>query len=1025
MSLGNPVAVIVAGILVVIFGTLSLMRLPIQLTPEIERPEISIRTSWRASAPNEIESEIIEPQEDVLRSVPGLIRLSSTANFGSGSVQLEFAIGTDMTRALIEVMNRLNQVPRYPVDANEPVISVGGNDFSKVIAWFAITLKPGNENPIESYQDFLEDTVITRLDRVPGVARTGAFGGRKHEVRITFDPYKAANIGLDLTAISTELGANANISAGSTEVGRRQYTIRFSGKYEVGSLGDLVLQWRDGKPIRLKDIARIEMVMMDPSSILHMNGGASIAINVTPESGVNVLEVMTGLQQAVADLAANELDRAGLEISQNYDQTLYVKGSIRMVRNNLLLGMSLAIVVLWWFLRKFRATLIVALAIPLCLFAAFMALNIAGRTLNIISMAGLAFATGMVLDAAIVVLENIFRQREAGREGDEASERGTSQVWGALLASTVTTVAIFMPVVFLQDEAGQLFSDLAITISAAVVASLVVAVTVLPSAASNWIKGSAIEDVHRHWWRWITDHIMRWTDTPRRRRTWVAILTIVPLILVLLLKPPADYLPEGKRNFIFGFMVSPPGLGVTTAKREVMSVVDERLAPYINGENRLQLNNYFIGSSAGFGTFVGGRASDPADVDELLEVFNSEILSGFPDTIAFASRAGIFGGSRGGRRINVDLQADSFDSLIAAGQVGFSLIQTALPGSNVRPIPGLEQAEPELRLIPDDRRIAEVGWNRSRMATIIRAMGDGAFMGEYFDGSRRYNIIMRAEEWTTPEELASLPVATARGEILTIGELVKVTRTAGPSQILRVDRKRTLTLQVTPPPDMPLEEAIGILETQVVPVIYDQLPANASIKLRGSAEALDQALESMSGSFTLAIVILYLLISALFRSFKDSLLVILTIPMATVGGIISLRLMDVALSATGGQKMDLLTMIGFVILLGLVVNNAILLVYRARDGEREGMSRRDAVESAVRLRLRPILMSTMTSVFGMLPMMLIPGSGTELYRGMATVIVGGMLASTVFTLILLPSLLRARETDYPGTPVTQALAKQI
>jgi multidrug efflux pump subunit AcrB len=310
------------------------------------------------------------------------------------------------------------------------------------------------------------------------------------------------------------------------------------------------------------------------------------------------------------------------------------------------------------------------------------------------------------------------------------------------------------------------------------------------------------------------------------------------------------------------------------------------------------------------------------------------------------------------------------------------------------------------------------------MSTIIRAMGDGAFMGEYFDGTRRYNVIMRAEEWTTPEELASLPVATANGEILTIGELAKVTRTAGPSQILRVDRKRTLTLQVTPPPDMPLEEAIGIMNEQVVPVILDHLPANASIKMRGSAEALDQALTSMSGSFTLAIVILYLLISALFRSFKDSLLVILTIPMATVGGIISLRLMDLALTATGGQKMDLLTMIGFVILLGLVVNNAILLVYRARDGEREGMSRRDAVESAVRLRLRPILMSTMTSIFGMLPMMLISGSGTELYRGMATVIVGGMLASTMFTLILLPSLLRARETDYPGSQETQAQVTQ-
>ncbi len=1016
LSLGNPVAVVVAGILVVIFGTLSLMRLPIQMTPDIERPEISISTPWRAAAPNEVESEILEPQEDVLRSVPGLLRMSSTASFGRGSVQLEFAIDTDMNRALIEVMNRLNQVPRYPVDANEPVISVGGSTFQKVMAWFAISLKPGNERPIQSYQDFIEDVVITRLERVPGVSRTAAFGGRNHEVRITFDPYKAASIGLDLTAISGEVGANANISAGSTEVGRRQYTIRFSGKYEVAALGDLVLEWRDGEPVRLKDIARIEMTMVDPSTVLHMNGGPSIALNVTPESGVNVLEVMAGLKETIADLAANELDDAGLTIMQVYDESVYVIGSINMVRNNLLLGMALAIVVLWWFLRKFRATLIVALSIPLCLFASFLVLNITGRSLNIISLAGLAFATGMVLDAAIVVLENIFRQREDGRTGDDASERGTMQVWGALLASTATTVAIFMPVVFLRDEAGQLFSDLAVTISAAVIASLLVAVTVLPSAASNWIRGSAIEDVHRHWWRWITDHIMRWTDTPKRRRFWIVGLTVIPLALGIMLKPAADYLPEGKRNFIFGFLIVPPGLGVSTAEKEILDVMDQRLERYINGEDPLQLSSYFIGSSRGFGTFIGGQAVDPADVDDLIDIFNSEILVGFPDTFGFAGRRSIFGGSRGGRQINVDLQADSFESLIEAGKIGFEAILTAMPGANIRPLPGLELAEPELRLIPDDRRIAEVGWNRSRMAMIIRAMGDGAFMGEYFDGTRRYNVILRAEEWYSPEDLGALPVATANGGIQTIGELVTIVRTAGPSQILRVDRKRTLTLQVTPPPSMALEEAIDVLEEQVVPIIREHLPADGTIKMRGTAEALSEALKSMGGSFSLAIVILYLLISALFRSFKDSLLVIMTIPMATVGGIISLRIMDVALSSAGGQQMDLLTMIGFVILLGLVVNNAILLVYRARDAEREGMSRKVAVESAVRLRLRPILMSTMTSVFGMLPLMLMPGSGTELYRGMATVIVGGMLVSTVFTLVLLPSLLRAKEDDYTGKP---------
>jgi len=1009
LSLGNPVAVIVAGILLAIFGTISLFSLPIQMTPEIERPQITVITGWRASAPTEVESEIIELQENVLRSTPSLLRMSSSASYGRGSVSLEFAIGTDLNRSLIEVMNRLNQVPRYPVDANEPVIRVGGSRFEKAIAFFAIQAVEGNSNEIASYQDFVDETVVTRLERVPGVSQVLVFGGREHEIRITFDPYKAANIGLDLTSISQELGANADVSGGNQEVGRRQYTIRFSGKYEIQSLGDLVLEWRQGKPIRLRDIARIEKVMVDPRTILHTNGGPSLAMPIIPEAGVNVLEVLEQVKAEVASMAENELARAGLRIRQNYDESDYVYASISMVRNNLLLGVSLAVAVLWWFLRRFRATLIVALAIPLCLFAAFLVMNIAGRTLNIISLAGLAFATGMVLDAAIVVLENIFRQREAGRSGNEASERGTMQVWGALLASTATTIAIFMPVVFLRDEAGQLFADLAITISAAVAASLLVAVTVLPSAAANWIKGKAIQDLHTDWWRWVTEHIMSWTDTPAKRWRWVAILTVTPVLLVLMLKPSADYLPEGKQNWINGFMIAPPGLGVETSKRELMEVIDQRLEPFMNGEHAIQLNNYYLGSSPGFGTFFGARLKDPGQVDEMIRIFNTEILTGFPDTIGFARRSPLFGGNRGGRQINLDLQADSFESLLAAGQAGFFKVIEALPGSNARPVPGLELAEPELRLVPDDRRIAEVGWNRARMATIVRAMGDGAFLGEYFDGNRRYNVVMRAEQWFTPEELASVPVATPSGDIQTIGELTRLVRTAGPTQIQRVDRKRTLTLEITPPPELAIEEALDVVREQVLPVVYERLPTDGVVKLRGTAEALDEALRSMAGSFALAVVILYLLISALFRSFKDSLLVIMTIPMATVGGIISLRLVDFALSASGGQQMDLLTMIGFVILLGLVVNNAILLVYRARDAEREGMDRREAVESAVRLRLRPILMSTMTSIFGMLPLMLMPGSGSELYRGMAAVIVGGMLVSTLFTLVLLPSLLRMNE----------------
>ena len=306
---------------------------------------------------------------------------------------------------------------------------------TKIIAWLAITPNPGNTRPIESYQDFIDETVITRLESVPGVSQVGSFGGRQHEIRITFDPFKAANIGLDLTSFHPGSAAIRMYLPASTRWVGASITLRFSGKYDVSSLGDLVLEWRDGKPIFLRDVARIEMVMVDATNVLHQNGGPSIAIYVIPESGVNVYEVMADLKATVADLAANELANAPAWISsQDADDTVYISASVGMVRNNLLLGISLAIVVLWWFLRKFRATLIVALSIPLCLLMAFMVLDYSGRTLNIISLAGLAFATGMVLDAAIVVLENIFPPARSGtgratKRRCEALRRSGAHCW--------------------------------------------------------------------------------------------------------------------------------------------------------------------------------------------------------------------------------------------------------------------------------------------------------------------------------------------------------------------------------------------------------------------------------------------------------------------------------------------------------------------------------------------------------------------------------------------------------------------
>ena len=337
-------------------------------------------------------------------------------------------------------------------------------------------------------------------------------------------------------------------------------------------------------------------------------------------------------------------------------------------------------------------------------------------------------------------------------------------------------------------------------------------------------------------------------------------------------------------------------------------------------------------------------------------------------------------------------------------------INEALPEAQVRPQPSLQQAEPELRLIPNDRALREQGWSRADMGTLVRSLGNGMYVGEYFDGNKRMDIILRTRNWETPEALATLPLATPTGNLVPLSQLVDVERTVGPDQVRRIDRRRTLTLDVIPPETMSLEKALSILKQHVEPKVKEILPEDRNILYGGSADSLQKALLTMSENFAIALLILFLLMSALFRSMKDSLLVVCSMPLAMVGGVVAIRILNLFTF----QSMDLLTMIGFVILLGLVVNNAILLVHQTRTAEREGLQRHQAVEQALRHRLRPIFMSTLTSIFGMLPLLLMPGEGSVIYRGLAAVIVGGMCVSTLFTLILLPSFLRLGKAKPPA-----------
>ncbi len=696
----------------------------------------------------------------------------------------------------------------------------------------------------------------------------------------------------------------------------------------------------------------------------------------------------------------------GVTLQYSFDPSHFINQAMGMVTSDLVLGILLAIGVLWFFMREWRGTLIISSAIPICLMAVVVFLNVAGRTLNVVSLAGLAFATGIVLDAAIVAFENILRLRERGMPATDASDTGTQQVWGALLASTATNVAIFLPVIFLKDVEGQLFADLSLTIAFAVFVSLIVAVTVVPVASALFLKTRPKVADLAGVWRRITNVIMNVTNTPRQRQLWIGGLILGSIVGTWLLTPSLQYLPQVKRAAIDGFIQLPAGSTVNVVDKTIARPIIDRLAPYLKGTKQPKLLNYYVKMDGPGFMDMAVRVPNDEDFPQLEKIVRKEILHDLPDAQAFAQMGSLFGGFDAGGGVSINIQSNDPDAMRAAARKGMQLLTEKFPEGVVNTNPTLDYDQPQLRLQPDDRSIAEVGWTRADVGTVLQSLGEGAYVGQRYDGERQLYLILKAQPLSSPEAINAAPVATPSGGVVSFGHLVSTQKTLAPSGVYRLDRRRTFALNLQPPRGMALQDTMAIIKKDVEPEIRKLLPADGTVNYGAAADHLDNALWSMGKNFALAVLLLFLIMAALFKSVWDAAIATIALPLGTIGGMAALRLLGLFVF----QPLDLLTMIGFIIVLGLVVNNTILLVARTRQAEAEGMSRVDAVRSSLETRLRPIFSSTLTAIFGMLPLVLVPGPGAEIYRGLGAVIVGGILVSHVFTLVLMPAMLRLGES---------------
>jgi HAE1 family hydrophobic/amphiphilic exporter-1 len=1025
-SIKKPVTVTVGVILVILFGLISLFRIPIQLTPNVDLPEISVETVWRGASPLEIEREIIDVQEDELKNLEGLVDLKSESQDGSGYINLRFEIGTDTDEALLRVSNKLDQVKKYPEGAEKPLIKSGGRH-EKAIAWMVVSALEGYKGVLSQEYDYFDKHVKPRLERIPGVASVNIYGGQERELQVVIDPDALASRSVTVPELVRALDVeNKNISAGDFDEGKRRYIARTVGEFgNEDDVRKVIIKRMNGAPVTVGDVAEVSIGHEEKQVVVRHEGTTTIVMNAVREPGTNVLVVMNRIRDALAELNGGILKDRKLKVEQVYDETNYIYSAIKLVKDNIYLGGSLAVIVLILFLRNFASTLIVAVAIPISAIGTFIIMTLMGRNINVVSLAGISFAVGMLVDNAIVVFENIFRHREMGKGRVNAAYDGTVEVWGAVLASTLTTVAVFFPIVFVEEEAGQLFRDIAIAISGSVLLSMLVSITVIPSL-SALILGKVKPVGHENGKKGklaafagkfidiITGSVRLICKSVSAKIITAAVMVFLAAAISFLLLPKTEYLPEGNQEMLFGILLPPPGYNLGELEG-IAKTVEKEILPLIEHDKKSELaeklnlppaKNFFY-VAWGQQVFMGVISKIQERTKELLPYVYG-VLRRIPGMIAIVQQPSVFSRDIGtGRSIEVEIKGPDLGVLINMGRQIFGMTAQLIPGAQIRPIPGLDLGNPEIQVVPDRDRMTRLGITTSDLGLTAGSMVDGVVASNYRLHGDEIDLVVknRQDKISRIQDLEALPLLSPSGGKVTLGSVSRVSLEEGPTQINHIDSERAITIQIIPPKEMPLETAMDMVREKIVGPIKasGQLSSLYTINLGGTADDLTRTRKALFWNFILAVVICYLLMASLFENFFYPLIIMFSVPLGAVGGFISLFLVNVFLVT---QPLDIITMLGFVILVGVVVNNAILIVHQTLNNIRDsGMAPNDAIVESVRTRIRPIYMSSMTTVFGLLPLVFAPGAGSEFYRGLGSVFAGGLLVSTVFTIFLIPALL--------------------
>lgn len=1018
---GRLLSVIV--LIVCVLGLAAALRMPVQMIPNLDTRIITIETGWPGATPQDVEKEILLEQERYLRSLPNLSRMESFASMGRAVIELEFPFGVDANDALIRVANALSQVPNYPENVDQPRLY--SESFSEnAFMYFAVLPQLGNPRQLDMdmISDFVDDNLRPRMERIAGVSQVD-MSNTLRQIQIHVDPARLAQRNLSLEDVSAAIRArNRDVSAGDINEGKRRYLLRTTSRFDdLNDLKNLILTHSEGSHIRLRDVAEIRLDHYEKRGYSIVNGEEALSLSVKRQQGSNVIDIKRAMLAEIEQIRVDLLEPNGLRMMMIGDDVRYVESSISNVFVNLCLGALLATLVMYLFLRSGRATLICLMGIPVCTIASFIGLASFDRTINVISLAGIAFAIGMTVDNSIVVLESIEQARRRGLDRIEAAVTGVREVWSAVIASSSTTVLVFAPVLFIAEEAGQLYSDIALAISAAIIASMLFALFVVPAASAaiggrmDMGEGSKREASILNITNWLS-------YTAKRRYLTMALMMFGSLGLAIIFMPPAEYLPEGEEPKAFSMMFAPPGYNIeemhaigTDIQADLNNAIKD---DYTADDGSIPPLKYYSLRISSGQLWLMSEPRRAGDIDAMMSTLVKRFET-YPGMRAFSARGSIISSNQGGTRaVELNITGPDLAELYDTARHVMRRADEVFKEPRIDSSPSsLSLDQPLIEIRPRWERLAELGFSPDEFGFTVAAYSDGAFVGEFIEGDDKIDMFLFSTAGNRQQlsELAQVPISAPNGQVLPLSALAELRETVDSEELRRVNGQRTVSVYIIPADDVALETAVEKVRTELIPALQreGELPSRVALSITGAADDLASTRASLLGNFAVAVVLIYLLLVAIFSHWGYPLLIMTTVPLGIAGGLVGLVATNgvgalVTAIGLGGihQSLDMITMLGFVILLGTVVNNPILIVEQTRRNlDEKKLPIVEAVREAVASRLRPILMSTATTIFGLAPLVFIPGAGTELYRGVGIVVLCGLIASMVLTLSFLPCLL--------------------